>query len=232
MDAQVNEQQAEQVAETQTTQSNVEANFDKLADKVTVKFPFRKVPIEIDGKPTGEFTKRATVELDLPLLSVEGLIEQFKKGGKELELVMEAVRQVQIDRARELINDDEKITGADNFPFAELDWTKIANLPKAERRGGGISKEVWEEFSKDYVAVMPQVTGKTAEQIANAAKILLNKFQSCKTNKPVLGLLKDQLAIYAQNSSNAEQFSDCIAFLTEKADVFLNMDDAALLANL
>lgn len=223
MNDQENMQAQEQVAP--------EVNFDKNVDKTPVKFSFRKVAIEVDGKPTGEFTKRPTLEIELPLISVEGLIEQFKKGGKELELVMEAVKQIQIDRAREIINDDEKIT-AETFPYGELDWTKIANLPKAERRGGGISKETWDDFAKDYIVVMPALTGKTAEQVANAAKILLNKFQSCKTNKPVLTLLKNQLALYAANSQNAEQFTDCITFLTEKADTFLNMDDAALLANL
>ena len=99
-------------------------------------------------------------------------------------------------------------------------------------RNGSKSKEQWEDFAKDYVAIMPGVTGKKPEQIANASKILLNKFQQVKTNKPVLALLKEQLGIYANSSPNAEQYSDCISFLVEKADNFLSMDDAQLLANL
>lgn len=207
--------------------AEVAANFDNTVDKVTTKFNFRKVKDEA----TGLETKRPTVELDLPLITVEGVIVALKAGGKQLDLVVEACRTFQIDRARELVNEKEDIS-ADNFPWKELSWETIANLPKAERRGGGISKEVWEDFSKDYVAVMPSATGKTPEQVANAAKILLNKFQSCKTNKPVLTLLKEQLAIYANTSSNAEQFGDCLSFLTEKAETFLAMDDAQLLQNL
>lgn len=216
---------------TQTQASEVEATFDNTVDKVDVKFNFRKVAIEVDGKPTGEFTKRPTVELSLPLLSVEGVVAALKAGGKQLDLVVEAVRAYQLDRARDIVNDNESIT-QDNFPFAQLSWESIANLPKAERRGGGISKETWEDFSKDYVAVMPGATGKTVEQVTNAAKILTNKFQAVKNSKPHLKLLKDQLAIYASASANAEQFSDCLSFLVEKADALLALDEAAMLGNL
>ena len=220
-------EQNQTAAIEQTAAVAIQANFDNTVDKVDVKFNFRKVKDEA----TGLESKRPTVEIPLPLLSVEGLVAAVQAGGKQLDLVIEAVRQVQIDRAREIVNDNENIS-AENFPYAELTWEKIANLPRAERRGGGISKEVWEDFSKDYIAVMPSLTGKSVEQVTNAAKILLNKFQSCKTNKPVLRLLKDQLALYANNSSNAETFVDCLSFLNEKADTFIEMDEEAMLGNL
>ena len=209
------------------TQATTNVTFDNTVDKVAVKFNFRKVKDE----STGLESKRPSVELELPLLSVEGIVKVFEAGGKQLDLLVEAVREIQISRARELVNDKEDIS-QDNFPFADLNWEAIANLPKAERRGGGIPKEVWEEFAKDYIAVMPSVTGKSVEQIGNAAKILLNKFQAVKTNKPVLKLLKDQIGIYTNSSPNAETYSECIQFLVEKAETFLNMDEAALLANL
>lgn len=216
---------------TEIAAESVVANFDNKVDKVTTKFNFRKVVTKDEATGVETETKRPTVELELPLLTVEGVIAALQAGGKQLDLVVEAVRNVQLDRARELVNEKEDIT-SDNFPYAELSWETIANLPKAERRGGGIPKEMWEDFSKDYIAVMPAVTGKSVEQIANAAKILLNKFQQAKTNKPVLSLLKEQLGIYANSSANAEQFSDCIQFLVEKTETFLKMDDAQLLANL
>ena len=209
---------------TEQIAQEVQANFDNKVEKVEVKFSFRTVKDEA----TGLSSKRPTVELALPLLSVEGIVAALQAGGKQLDLVIEAVRQIQIDRARELVNEKEDIT-ADNFPFAELEWEKIANLPKAERRGGGIPKEVWEDFIKDYISVMPGATGKTVDQVTNASKLLATKFQTVKTNKPVLKLLKEQIAIYVTNSSQAESFSDCVNFLVEKADALLNMDEAALL---
>ena len=212
---------------TETQNQEVQANFDNKVDKVAVKFNFRKVKDEA----TGLESKRPSVELELPLLSVEGIVAAFQAGGKQLDLIVEAVRDVQIASARELVNDKEDIT-AENFPYAELAWEAIANLPKAERRGGGIPKETWEEFAKDYIAVMPTATGKSIDQITNASKILLNKFQAVKTNKSVLKLLKEQLGIYVNTSPSAEQYQDCVSFLVEKAETFLNLDEAALLANL
>lgn len=212
---------------SETQASEVSANFDNTVDKVDVKFSFRTVKDEA----TGLSSKRPTVELSLLLLSIEGIIAEFQAGGKRLDLIVEAIRDVQLARAREIVNEKEDIT-SDNFPYAQLSWESIANLPKAERRGGGISKEVWEDFTKDYISVMPSATGKSIEQVTNASKILLNKFQAVKTNKPVLKLLKEQIGIYANNSSNAEQFSDCITFLVEKADALLNQDEAELLAAL
>lgn len=209
----------------------VAANFDNTVDKVATKFNFRKVVTKDETSGLEVETKRPSVEIELPLLSVEGIVIEFEAGGKRLELIVEAIREVQIQRAREIVSEREDIT-AENFPYDQLTWEVIANLPKAERRGGGIAKEVWEEFGKDYIAVMPGATGKSLEQVTNASKILLNKFQQIKTNKVVLQLLKDQLAIYANDSPKAEEFSDCINFLADKADTFLKMDDAALLANL
>lgn len=221
----------DQVTETTATNSApalvIQANHNPLLDTKPTKFHFKSM----EDKETGLKTKRPTVEINLVVPSVEGIIEIIQTGGKSLELLQEAVESVVQSRAREIINEKEDIT-EDNFPYEELLWEKIANLPKAERRGGGIAKETWEEFAADYIQVMPAVTGKSAEQVANAAKIFLNKFAAVKTNKPVLKLLKDQLAIYINNSSSAESYSDCIDFLNNKADNLINMDEAALIANL
>lgn len=203
------------------------ANFDNKVDVKDFKFHFKKMKDEA----TGLESKRPTVELSLPVPSVEGIVSILEAGGKELELLQEAVASIIIDRAREILNDKEDIT-QENFPLSELSWAVIATLPRAERRGGGISKEVWEEFAKDYVAVMPGITGKTAEQVGNAAKIFLNKFNAVKTNKPVLKKLKEQLSLYASNSSNAETYGEAITFLSEKADNLINMDESILLNNL
>lgn len=219
------------MSETQNEVTQVQPNFDNTVDKVAVNFSFRKVVTKDESTGLEAEYKRPTIELELPLLTVEGIVKVFEAGGKQLDLVVEAVRAVQLSRARELVNEKEDIT-ADNFPYAAISWEAIANLPKAERRGGGIDKETWAEFAKDYIAVMPSVTGKTVEQVTNASKILVNRLQAVKNSKPHLKLLKDQLAVYANSSPNAEQFADCISFLVEKAETFLAMDDASLLANL
>ena len=200
------------------------ANFDNKVDKKVVKFNFRP------DKELG--TKRAAVELTLLTPTVEGIIHILEQGGKGLELLLDSCANVIIDQARALLNDNDTITGDANFPLDKTTWAFISDIPPKERRGGGIPKETWEEFRVDYVAVMPTATGKTPEQIGNAAKLLIGKFQACKTAKPVIALLKDQLTIYVEQSPNAEQFVECVTFLVDKAETLLNLSEADLLSNL
>ena len=210
------------------TNSPIVANFNKFVDHIEAKFSFKRVKDEATG---AEF-KRPTVEFDkFPVPSVEGIIAILEEGGKQLDLLKEAVQDIVISRARELLNEKEDLT-SENFPLHELDWEKIANLPKAERKGGGISKEVWEEFSKDYITVMQAVTGKEADKIGNAAKLLVGKFNAVKGNKQVVGFLQDQLALYLTSTPNAETYKDCVEFLDAKATLLINMDEASMLANL
>lgn len=202
----------------------IQANFDNKVDVRDVKFHFKKV----EDKETGETTKRPSVELKLPTPSVEGIIDILKEGGKSLELLLEAVADVVYSRARELVNENEQIS-QENFPISQLAWAAIANLPKAERRGGGISKETWEEFREDYIAVMPQVTGRSKEKVELAVKLLVNKFNNVKTDKKVVALLKGQLTLYATNSTKAEELAEVIEFLNTKADTLLAADSSNIL---
>lgn len=214
----------EEVAQMHAT---IKANFNNLVDITPTKFHFRKVKDEKSGVET----KRPTVELPLPIPSVEGIIEILQKGGKGLELLQDAVAEIIIEQAREYVNDNESVTDA-TFPYASLDWDTIANLPKAERRGGGIAKEIWADFAKDYIAIMPALTGKSVESVELATKVYLTKFSTCKTNKPVLTLLKGQLAIYINNTTQGESFAECVKFLDDKASTLIATDTTNLLAAL
>lgn len=228
----MSEQTAEQIAvesaaKTEALKKSIVAKFDNKVDTKEVRFRFRKVKDEASGVET----QRPAVELIIGVPSVEGIIAIIEAGGKGLELLQEVVADYVIGAARDIVEEKEDVT-QDNFPLDSLTWETIANLPKAERRGGGISKETWEDFSKDYVEVMPAVTGKSAEQVTRASKIYLNKFAMVKSNKQVLKLLKDQLTLYITNTPRAEEFAECVKFLTEKATTLMSQDDSKLLENL
>lgn len=200
-------------------------NFD-----VNVKptlFRFKKST----DKETGINTERHPVELAIPYPSVQGIMTILKEGGKQLELLQEAIESVVNAQARELLYEDTKLTAA-TFPVEKLSWEYIANIPKAQRRGGGIPKETWEDFIKDYIAVMPAATGKSVDQISNAARILQNRLNPVKTNEPALQLLVGQLAVYMETSQSAEDYSECVEFLLDKANNYLNMSEEDLIANL
>ena len=213
----------------------IKANFNNEVDVKETSFFFRKVKNEVKDPATGAVsvveTKRPTVVLPIPVPSVEGIMSILATGGKQLDLLLEAVASVVIEQAREIVNEKEDVN-ADNFPFDRMGWDFIANLPKAERRGGGISKELWDDFEKDYQEIMPALTGKKQDAVNNAARIFKAKFQGAQTNKPVLKVLQDQLGIYATNTTQGETLLPCIEFLQNKLEKLLNTDDSNLLAAL
>jgi hypothetical protein len=212
---------------TEQTTQPILVNFDNKLDFKEAKFNFRKVK----DAETGVETKRATVELaKLPIPSVEGIVAILETGGKALDLLLEAVAEVVINRARDVINENESIT-SENFDYSSVDWNAIANLEKEDRRSG-ISKETWEDFAVDYVEVMPAVSGTSKEQSANAAKIFVTKFASIKSKKDVIRKLKLRLSMYAEHSPRAVEFTEVIDFLFKKADKLITAKEESLEDNL
>jgi hypothetical protein len=199
--------------------TEVTANFDKTVDVKDFSFHFKKDKLG---------NKRPSVELKLPVPSVEGIVAILEKGGKELELLQDAIYDVIRSQAAAIVSDDEKASQA-TFDISKILWTTIANMPKADRRSSAIDAAVWEAFAKDYIEVMPGVTGKSAEAVTNATVVYLKKFSIVKTNKDVIGKLKDQLGLYLEHSKNADQFAEILDLLVSKADSYLSANDVELL---
>lgn len=207
--------------------ADIQANHNFKVDVKPVKFNFKK---QLDKVSKIE-TVREAVELAIAFPSIEGIIAIIEGGGKGLELLIETVEGQITDAARVIIADDTEIN-AGNFPLDKISWEFIANMPKATRRGGGIPKDVWEGFAADYIAIMPDATGRNVEQVTNMAAVFLNKLAKSKTNKPVLMLILEQLSIYVDNSPNAADFAECVDFLIGKAETFLSVSDEELLSAL
>ena len=202
-----------------TETNNIAANFDNTVDMKEFNFHFKKDKLG---------NKRPSVALKLPVPSVEGIVAILEKGGKELELLQDAIYDVIRSQAATVVSDDEKVS-QETFPHATVLWSAIANMPKADRRSSAISAELWESFAKDYIDLMPGITGKSVEAVTNATVVYLKKFSIVKTNKDVISKLKDQLALYLEHSKNAEQFTEILELLICKADSFLNANDVELL---
>ena len=211
--------------------NNINTNYDFDVTVKAVTYNFKKSK----DKATGIETMRTPVALAIPYPSVQGIVAILEGGepgnNKGLDLLLEAMESVVNAQAREILYEDNALTAA-TFPVDRCSWEHIACIPKVTRRGGGIPKEVWEAFGQDYVEVMPEVTGKKIEQIANAAKLLVGKLAAVKTNVPVLELLVGQLAVYADASPNIADYQECIEFLLAKAETFLNVTDEELLSAL
>jgi len=206
---------------------HIKVNFDFAVAVKPVTFNFKKSK----DKDTGIETIRKPVDLAIPYPTVEGIVAILEGGGKPLELLLEVMEGAVNAQARELLYDGLDLTAA-TFPVDKLSWDFISNIPKVQRRGGGIPKDTWDAFAEDYLAVMPDATGKTIEQCTAMAKILSAKLTPVRTNKPVLQLVVQQLSIWAEKSENASEFEECLNFLLAKVDTFLNVSDSDLLANL
>lgn len=214
--------------ETQDTSAvQVNPNFNNKVDYVDSKFFFKKVTDD-----AGNETKRPTIEIKVPRPSVEGvkyILENANtpEGIKALDLLYDAMYDVVTARARQLLNDTGgEALNSENFPISQLDWTAIANLPKSDRRESAISKELWEEFAKDYVSIMPAITGKPVDKVALAAKVFLKKYNigDVRTDKTTLTLLKGQLALYLTNTTKAEEVMEVVDWLDKKADSYINAE--------
>ena len=196
--------------------SEVNTNETTVAQKFTFRFKKDKLG-----------NKRAPVELNLPVPTISGIVEILKAGGKELELLNDAIYGVVKSVASEIVADNANIS-QDNFPTAQVLWTAIANMPKAER--ATIPQEQWDGFAADYLAVMPGLTGKSADQVGLATQIYLKKFVMVKTNKPILGKLKEQLALYME-TPNAENFQDVLELLLRRVDAYLSAEELVVTAD-
>lgn len=199
--------------------TNTTAEVNTNEPTVLQKFAFRFKKDKLGNK-------RAPVELNLPVPTISGIVEILKAGGKELELLNDAIYSVIKSVAAEIVAEKSDVS-QDNFPIGQVFWTAIANMPKAER--ATIPQEQWDGFAADYLAAMPGLTGKTADQVGLAVQIYLKKFTQVKTNKPILGKLKEQLALYME-TPNAENFQDVLELLVRRVDTYLTAEEAVILA--
>lgn len=211
--------------------NDIVAAHNPLVDLTDFNFGFRKQK----NDETGVETKRPNVEFKLGIPSVEGIVDILTRGGKELELLQSAVRSTFEDYIKSLLSDDDTLT-SENFPVDSVNWAAIANQPESERKGRGIAKEVWEDFIKSYLDVMPGLTGRTLEQVKRQASILaakLNPLKNHEKKEDILPKFKEQLTLYVNNAQDAEQYAACVEFLLKKADTLLNADkDSNLASNL
>lgn len=191
----------------------------------TEKFEFRFKKDKLGNK-------RANLDLEVPVPNVTGIISIIEGGGKGLQLLEDAVS----DTVRQAIASWVADTDADKasqatLPLANFTWDAIANQDKKDRRSATISEESWTAFGQDYVGVMKRVQpSKTDEMLNNAVKVFLAKFAMFKTDKATLNKMKQQLAIYMENTESGEDHAEILELLTRRLENYLAADDVAALA--
>jgi len=199
------------------------------------KFNFKKRTVKDEnGQVIGEVAKKPTIEVALPVLSAQGVIDVLAAGGKEAEVILEAVNFIFYQAARQqfddvienLANPDDEVKSSD-LNFDKLQLSYLANLPPATRGGAAISEDEWNYFFQDYMAVMVAATGKEERRIANQIEHF-KKPNRCKANQAVLEVLVDQLSIYVSKSAAIEDTAQAAERLMSK---FQGWIDALAVAN-
>lgn len=200
-----------------------------------VNFGFRTTEIDDTNNPGKKVKyKRPTLRLALPLVNFDGIVAALGDASnpeiaeKVQQYVVSLVQADQIAAARSQVNDEETPVGdQEHLDLSKLTITFIAAQPASERRGGGIGKDTWEAFGKDYTEVM-LAEGVDSKKIGKAVDWLLKKFAPIKTVKPAIKKLAGLVDLYATKTTNLEDFSECVEFLQNKAKALLNADDAAI----
>lgn len=200
----------------------------------TFKFNFKSRAIKDEsGKEIGRTKKQPSVEVDLPILSADEIVELLQAGGKEAELIVSAAADIiygaarqQFDEVIESFGDNhEKEVNASMLDYDKLTLGYVASIPASQRGTTALSEEDWTLFFEDYVAVMVAATGKEEARIKNHINIF-KKPVKVKANKEVLNVLVDQLDIYLASSANLEDTGTCAARLRAKFAKWMDVEEA------
>jgi hypothetical protein len=227
-----NHQEHAHAGHAEHAQSPIAKMTPLLTQMREFKFSFKK---QTTKNELGEEVKRPPVTLSLPIPTLDGLIEGISSSEKIQQFVLDLVEEAIKEQAKSQIADEDKPVNTQS----ELDLTKlslefVASMPKSERRGSAISKEALEAWGADYIQVMTPLNlprsadiKEAGERATRAAKLCIGKFNACRGDKKVLKFLKEQLATWAQHTTETalEENAEIYQYLEERVSALLNKDD-------
>lgn len=213
-------------------QTTAQAIPTGAATAVEFNFFFRTDKVRDDeGKVIGTGRKHPDVKAQLPIPTYSQLIEVLQAGGKEAELLLDAVTS-EIDRAaRAQINDwrennlPEANFTANNFDLSKLTLTAIANTPRGERGGAAISDEDWTAFLDDYAHIMVHVVGYEEKKVKLAVMHFKVQLRRIKNDKAAVQKLLDLLNVWATKTESLEDHMACYEDLTKRAAKYLKAEE-------
>lgn len=223
------QQAAEKAAFMDAVKQEAMEKMNVSSDDILIaehKFTFKGA---IDPETNKRGKPRAPLVLALPLPTMDGIIGAISSNSQALEWVQEVIQNEILGHVRDKISgDDPEWRAQEDVDFSKLSISFIANLPKAERTGGGISKEVWEAWATDYREVMVGEFARDPKKAAASCDLLFKKFNPVKTQKKIITILLDELNKWFSKTSMQDQFASCYAFLAEKGQKLLEEDEEKL----
>lgn len=185
--------------------------------RLTTDFNFR----------TKDGIKRPTVTVEYDVPSSDGVAELLMSDDpKVVALVTESIQSLITTYVRGFVDADNEFDQAKLDALVadgKISISTIANLPKSER--SMLTKEDLEAFAKDYMAIMPAATGKSAEKVAAAAGLFVQRFKSVAGDNEVLAVLRGQLAVFVENAGadTLEKHERAVSYLGTKVEELLSV---------
>jgi hypothetical protein len=208
--------------------------------KQTFHFKTEKLRNE-KNEVIGEGKKHPSVELDLPQPSLEQIavwIADPATYAKEVELLQSTmldqvyrIARVQINDFREN-NKDATVTAA-VLNYDKLDWTAIANMPKAERGSSVPSEADIKAFLDTYLRVMPAALNKPQQNIENHIVCFTTVFKKQRGQKDILEMFVNALQVFVVTLGDAvEEHIEVVEYFGSRLDRLLKTEEKITMDNL
>lgn len=171
--------------------------------------------------------KRPAVAVEIVLPTTAGLVGILQgEDEKQINFLHDLVASAVQSHIRSFVEND---TDFDQESYNKLleegkvDLAAIANLPKSERNT--LSKEQLEEFAKDYIQYMPEITGKDVKRISSAAGLFVERYKRVAGDNAVLAVLQEQLGVFVENAPEevTSKHERAIGYLAEKVEELLSV---------
>lgn len=191
----------------------------KLIEK---DFAFRK---------NAEGYKRPTVTLAIQVPSLSGIATLLtSEDAKVQDLLLGLVQDTLTTYVRTFVESDSEFDQAKFDALVaegKISIEAIANLPRSERNT--IGKEDLEEFAKDYVAVMPGITGKDVKKVQMAAGLFIERFKRVAGDNNILKVLQEQLGTFAEGVGEEvlAKHERVVIYLSSKLEELLGLEVSA-----
>lgn len=171
--------------------------------------------------------KRPTVSVELFVPTAAGLIALLQsEDQKVIELLEGLAADALISHVRTFVDSNDSFDQEALNKLIEegqISLEAIANLPKSERNT--ISKEMLEEFAKDYIAVMPGITGKDVKKVQVAAGLIIERFKRVAGDNGILAVLQEQVGVFVEGAGDelVAKHERVLSYLATKLEELLSV---------
>ena len=202
-----------------TAATIVEANVNYLPKEMSFFFRTKE-----EKNQLGETvkSKRPTVKLNIPVITLDGVINLINEGnGTKIAGLLSVLEDVIYKQAKEQVDENEAIS-QEALDVSKLTLDFILTLPPSSRSSNAPSEEQWKAFELDYPAVMAAVQpDRTTEQISLARDLFLKKLTPVKDKPQMIKVLQDYIALWFTNSKQQEELTTVFEYINNRAEALL-----------